>query len=537
MGENKDVPFKWLLAVSGGAALLVALWFYPKVFPISGLRIQVSRSEAAERATRFVQQQGVRIPPGYTRATRFIINDGAKTYLEQKLGIARANQVAQTQGFVYGWYTRWFRPGSERIIAVTIDPEGRVLSFVDRLPSDAPAPPSRQPRRTAERFVTQVLGIDLRAYRSLGEYQASRPNRVDYSYLWERNDLQLGEAKERIRVAVTGDRVIYFLRHLHYPESFTHTLRWHRSRGNLIALTANAITVVFGIVLLAVLLFGAARRDLHWRLGWTPAVLVAGVYLLNYLNEIPLRIATMEPDQTWGAFWVGTVAVTLLGSLVAGLQILLIIAAAEWVYRKAFPQAIPLQHWFTRRGWAHPEGRKRVVLGYWLLAIHLLYIVAFLAVARRLLGAWAPATVPYDDLMSTAAPWAYPMLTAIEASVQEEFLFRVFLISLFARYLRSVWMGILVSAVVWSALHCSYPTVPYYLRAVELIPIGILWGWFVASFGPIPSMIAHALYNAAISSDIFLYSAGFLPKLSFAVVVLFILLPAALVWRWSRHPA
>lgn len=328
----------------------------------------------------------------------------------------------------------------------------------------------------------------------------------------------------------------YFSRYLHYPESFTHTFQWHRSRGNLIALTANAVTVVVAIVLVVVLLFGAAQRKLRWRLGLAPAVLVAVVYLLNYLNEIPLSIAAMESDQTWSALWVRTIAVTLLGSLAVGIQILLIVAAADWVYQQAFPQAIPLQHWLTRRGWAHPEGKKRVALGYWLFAIHLLYIVVFLTLARRLMGAWASSIVPYDDLLSTAAPWAYPMLVAIAAAVREEFLFRVFIISLFARYARSTWAGIVVSAAVWSALHCSYPAVPYYLRAVELMPVGIVEGWFVARFGPLPSLISHALYNAVVSSDIFLYNTEWLPRLSFGVVLLFILLPAALVWRWSRQP-
>lgn len=535
-GNRRGLLEKWLLILSGVVSLVLALWFYPRVFPISGLRLQLSRAEAAERATRFLQQMEVQVPHGYTRATRFAINGGAKTYLEQQLGIARANEVAQTEGLVYFWHTRWFRPGSERELFVGIDPEGRVLSFSDRLPTDAPAPPSRQPRRVAERFISEVVGVDLRAYRLLGEYQASHPNRVDYSYVWERTDLRLAEATQRIGVTVTGDRVIYFMRYLHFPESFSHTFRWHRSRGDLIALTANVVTALVAVVLVVVLLFGAVQHQIRWRLGLAPAALVTVVYLLNYLNGIPLQIASMEADQTWGAFWLRTVAATLLGSLVAGMQVLLIIAAADRVYRQAFPQAVPLQHWWTRRGWAHPEGRKRVALGYWLFAIHLLYIVLFLAAARRLMGVWASSTVPYDDLLSTAAPWAYPMLVAISAAVSEEFLFRVFLISLFARYARSVWAGILVSAVLWSALHCSYPTVPYYLRAVELIPVGMVEGWFVARFGPLPSLISHALYNAAVSSDIFLYNTEWLPRLSFGVVLLFLLLPAALVWRWSRQP-
>lgn len=531
-GDNRQ--WRWLFLLSGLVALIVAIWFFPKVFPISGLRIRVPRAEAAQIASRFLQQAGVQVPADYTRVTTFDIDSGAKAYLEQTLGIAAANRVAQEQGFVYVWYTRWFRPGKEREFVVAVDPDGRVLSFQDRLPTDAPAPPSRQPERIAQEFVERTLGLDLQNYRLIEESETPRTARKEYGYTWEKTTAPLAEARERIRIVVTGDRVVYFLRHLHYPEKFTHTFRWHRTRGSVIALIATGFTAIFGVILVLVLLFGAARKELRWRIGLVPAAVVTLVYLLNFLNGLPLRIAAMDTDQTWGAFWVGDVLLSVFGSLFAGLRILLIVTAAEWLYRQAFPQAIPLQHWFSRQGWAHPEGRKRIALGYWLFATHLLYIVAFTAGARRLLGAWDSATVPYDDLLSTVAPWAYPMLTAVVASIGEEFLFRVFLISLFQRYLRSAWAGIIVSAVVWSALHCTYPTVPYYLRAVELIPVGILLGWFVMRFGPLPTLISHAAYNAAISSDIFLYNTELLPRLSFGVVVLFILLPALLTWRWAR---
>lgn len=228
------------------------------MFPISGLRLPLPRAEAAERATRFLQQMEVQIPPGYTRATRFAINSAAKSYLEQQLGNARANQVAQTEGFVYFWYRRWFRPGSEREPFVAIDPEGRVLSFSDRLPIDAPALPSRRPRRVAERFISEVVGVDLRAYRLLGKYQTSPPNRVDYSYVWERTDLRLAEATQRIGLTVTGNRVISFMRYLHFPERFTHTFR---SSDVFLYNTEWLPCSSFGVALLFLLLPAA----LAWR--------------------------------------------------------------------------------------------------------------------------------------------------------------------------------------------------------------------------------------------------------------------------------
>ncbi len=524
-----------VLVVTGVLALVIGLWLYPRVFPISGLRLNVLRGEAQQIATRFLSQMGVKVPPGYTQVTTFKVVNSVKTYLEQTLGIRRANQVAQEQGFVYLWYTRWFRPGREEDYRVGVDPDGRVLVFVRRMPTDAPMPPSRRPRQVAEQFLQQTIGIDLKEYRLIGESKEPRHARVDYHYVWERTNLQLGEGRQRVEVIVSGDQVIYYSRYLHIPEAFRYSFQRQRVRGMVIATVAYSAAVIFTVILAAVLLFGAVKRHLRWKGALAPAAIVAGVYLLNALNEIPLSIAEMENDQTWAAFWTSEILGSLFSVLLRGALVLLIIAGAELVYRQAFPNAVPLYFWFTRRGWAHPEGRKRIALGYWLFAIHLLYVVLFLGAAQRFLGAWASTTVPYDDLLSTLAPWAYPLLMGIDASVYEEMLFRVFIIALFRRYLKSAWAGIIVGAVVWAAGHCSYPTVPYYLRLVELLLPGILWGWAVMQFGPLTTIVTHALYNVAVSSDIFLYSDQWPARLSFGVVMFWIALPALLSWYWSRR--
>ncbi|MGQ9736791.1 MAG: lysostaphin resistance A-like protein [Armatimonadota bacterium] len=521
--------------MTGLIALVAGLWSYPRVFPISGLRLMVLRGEAQQIASRFLSQIGMSIPPAYARVTTFHVVGSAKTYLEQNLGIPKANEVAQKEGFVYIWRTRWFRPGTEEEYFVGVDPEGRVLSCGRRLPTDAPMPPSRQPRKMAEEFLKQVIGIDLREYRLIGEDKTHQPARVDYSYVWERDNFRLAESKQRITITVSGDRVIYYSRYLHVPERFTYSYREQRALGRLIALVAQSLSLIFEVAMVAVLLFGMVRKELRWKGALIPAVLVSGVYLLNVLNTIPLRIAEMETDQTWPAFWTGEVVGNLFAVLLEGIVILLMVASAELVYRKAFPNAIPLYFWFTRHGWAHPEGKKRIALGYWLFAIAILYVTLFLSTARRFMGAWASSVVPYDDLMSTAAPWAYPLLVGIKAAIREEILFRVFIISLFRRYLKSTWAGIVVGAVVWSALHCSYPTVPYYLRFVELLLPAVLWGWIVAQFGPLTTIVTHALYNMAVGSDIFLYGQQWQTRLSFGMVIFCMALPALLSWYWSRR--
>ncbi len=108
MGERKRLPV-WVFVLSGLAFALLALWLYPRAMPISGSRLQVNREQAAQIAERFLARINVQIPAGYHRVTTFTIDEDVKVYLEQELGLRKANQHAQRDGFAYAWRTRWFQ--------------------------------------------------------------------------------------------------------------------------------------------------------------------------------------------------------------------------------------------------------------------------------------------------------------------------------------------------------------------------------------------------------------------------------------------
>jgi len=106
---------RWLLAVLAAlaaAALHIALYQY--VNPTAALRMRVFRGQATGIAERFLSRERINISAGYRRSTSFYTADHAKAYLEQTLGLAKANQVMQSDGMVYQWSVRWFKPGEQR---------------------------------------------------------------------------------------------------------------------------------------------------------------------------------------------------------------------------------------------------------------------------------------------------------------------------------------------------------------------------------------------------------------------------------------
>jgi membrane protease YdiL (CAAX protease family) len=528
----------WLAAtavVCAAAAIHVGL--YQWVRPAAALRLSVTRHQAAEIASDFLSGERGELPGGYRRAVTFDVYYWDKAYLEQTLGLETANDVLQTEGMVYRWTVRWFKPGEQEEFSVELDPDGRLLSYSRYLPDDEPAPESSRPEQVAREFVQRVAGIDVGTYDLQDSYEMPLPNRTEYGYTWERPDLKLGEAKQRLSIVVTGDEVIYFDRFLWTPESFGHQFAKEQEKGDLLSTIAGALAAVLGVVGLVAIVRGLKRRTLHWRASLPIAAAVAVVSLANELNALPLSYAYFDVSQTEFSFLLDKL-LYIAGGLAGGfLAVVGLVAAAEWVNRSAWPARLPVSHWFTRAGIGSRSGLRRIAVGYVLGALHLAYVAVFYFVSGRYLGAWLPAEVPYDDLHSTTVPWAYALLIGVAPAVSEEFIFRVLAISWLKRLLRRQWLAVLIPAILWGFLHCDYPNKPFYIRGLELTIWGVVLGWAFTRFGVLPGLIAHAAYNSILVGETFLASVYWVPKLNFLAVLIAIASPLMLsLWLLRRAP-
>ena len=524
-----------VMLAAGIAAVAVFVWLYPYAIPTAALRMRVFQGGAEARAEGFLRQEGVWLPRGYRRSSRFTTNDYEKTYLEQTLGLPRANQVLQRDGFVYAWRVRWFKPGEQTQYWVSVDPDGRIIGYSQRLPDDAPAPRSTHPEVSARAFAARTARIDLAGYDLKQKSEVPRPRRRDYQYVWERRGFRLGEATQRVAVTVTGDRVVSYGRWVDVPEAFWQRYDRENEKGELLAKIAAVLSAGFLVVALVGLVIGAARRELQWRRGLWPACVLAAILVLNAANLLPLQRAMQSTTDTDATFAIRTVTAVLSGAVGALLGMWLLVVGAEWWYRRGFPGQVTLWHWFSREGLASSGGRKRLLAGYVLAALQLAYVAVFYALASRLIGAWSPAQVRYEDLFSTSAPWAYALLVGVQASLSEEFLFRVVAISWLRRWLKRDWLAILIPALVWGFAHANYPNKPFYIRGIELSIWGLVFGWMLVRYGVLPSVVAHASYNAVLAGSGFLTSVIWAPRLSFLVVLALTLAPLGLARWWARR--
>jgi hypothetical protein len=144
----------------------------------------------------------------------------------------------------------------------------------------------------------------------------------------------------------------------------------------------------------------------------------------------------------------------------------------------------------ARSGSVQDYMRRASAPGYALAFAYLGFMTLFYLFGRRFLGVWVPSHAGPASMLSTFLPAAAPLFVALQATLLEE-AGRFFCITVFKKYLRSTFVAVALSAIVWALLHSSQAVYPIYVRLIELTIVGIAFGYFFVHFGLAAVMIAH----------------------------------------------
>src|SRR5262249_30359256 len=200
-----------------------------------------SRGDAVKQAEAFLSSIGENVS-GYRNAVAFDLDDEAKTYLERELGLQQANQMMASQLDIWYWDVRFFRPQQEEEFHLRISPSGKVVGYEHKIPEAraAPAIERVQAQTTAQDFLNGKLGLNLTEWDFLSEESNSnkKPNRLDWSFTWEKHGFRAKDAPYRLSVTVQGDKIGGTSQFLQVPEAWKRSFARLRS-GN------NTLTLVF----------------------------------------------------------------------------------------------------------------------------------------------------------------------------------------------------------------------------------------------------------------------------------------------------
>lgn len=525
--SDKRALLLWVLLGIVGA--IFARKYFFRAFPEASVDFHVSRSEALQRAKDFVAGLGENVS-SYRSSIVFDLDENAKTYLERELGLQQANRLMSSELNIWYWDVRFFRPQEEEEFHVKVSPAGNIAAYEHKVPEAwAASSPDRATAQTAaQNFLTSKLGTDLSNWEFLPEEANStkKPNRVDWTFTWEKRGFRAKDAPYRMRVGLHGDRIGDKAEFLQVPEAWRRSYARLRSGNDTLALvfTIPYLALLAAAVWLAIRL--TQRGQTSWRGAIWLGVVVTALLFLQNLNDWPLWSATYDTNTSYASFLATKLASALLVSALTALTITLVLPAGEPLYRGSQPDRLQLPRTLSLRGLRSKEFFSAAVVGLSLAAAHIGYVVAFYVIASRF-GAWAPQEVNYEDSINTAFPWISGAAIGLLASTNEEFTFRLFAIPFFARLTRSRWVAVIVPAFLWSFLHSNYPQEPPYIRGIEIGLIGIIAGIVMLRWGILATLIWHYTVDASLVGLFLLRSNSLYFKISGAVVAAAAVAPLA----------
>ena len=526
-GSDKRALLFWVVLGILGAVFAHRYFF--RAFPEASVNFQVSREEALKRAQNFVTGLGENIS-GYRSAIVFDVDENAKVYLERELGLQEANRLMSSELHIWFWDVRFFKPLQEEEFRVRVSPAGQIVGY-DHKVEEARAgetPNRAQAQTLAQDYLSGKMGIDLHVWDLLPE-EANRkglPNRVDWSFTWERHGFRAKDAPYRLKVTLHANQVGGSKEFLQVPEAWERGYERLRSGNDTLALV---FTIPY-LLLLGTAVWLAIQFTKTGATAWGAAIklgaLAAGMLFLQALNDWPLWGALYDTKASYASFLLLQIGRALLFAAATALTITLVLPAAEPLYRSSQPDRLSLRRVFTLRGLRSKEFFSASAVGLCLATAHIGFLVAFYLLATRL-GAWAPQELNYSDSVNTLFPWISGFAIGLLASLNEEFTFRLFAIPFFLRFTRSRWIAVILPAFLWSFLHSNYPQEPAYIRGIEIGIIGIVAGLVMLRWGILATLVWHYTVDALLVGLLLIRSNSLYFKISGAVVAAAALAPLA----------
>ncbi len=516
--SDKKTLLIWILcALIGGG---VAAKYFFRAFPEASIDFRVSRREAVHLARQFAKSQGADLAQHRTSIV-FDVDDTAKTYLERELGLQQANQLMSSQVHTWYWSARFFQPLQQEEFDVKLDPAGEIVGYDHIVADEAPGARLDQAaaRAKAESFLHDTLHKDLSDYDYLPEEAnpTQHPNRTEWNFTWERRGFRAKDAPYRVQVSVDGDWIGQYKEFLKVPDAWQRDFAHLRSKNDFLeTLALIPYGLLLGACLWVIIMLGREGR-LRWKGGLIVGGVLAELWFLATLNDWPSTLAGYSTTSSYSSFVLMQIATALAGAVALAMMVVVAIVPGEPLYRADQPERVRLRYFCRLPGMRTREFFRSCAIGVCMAVMHIGYVVVFYIVAGKF-GAWAPQDIQYDNLVSTVAPWIFPLTIGLYAAASEEFLFRLFAIHFVQRVTKSRFLAVVLPAFAWSFLHSNYPQEPPYIRGIEIGVMGIVAGLVMLRWGILTTLVWHYTLDAGLISMLLLRSSSLYFRVSGAIV-------------------
>jgi hypothetical protein len=522
---------------SAGVVLFVALSiagfifyaiFDKQVFPAASIDIKMSKEQAFENSKNLARSFGYDVDHSLS-STTFTTDDDAKTVLEFKLGVDKANELMKSQVPVWIWRTRFCKELSKDEMRVAYTTHGDFKSIIHEFENDRKIPTVSQDEalETAKQFVAKQGKQDLSKYELFDSGAEKRPNRVDYHFVWRKPGFS--ESYFKIKVEVAGNQVSTYRYWLDPTDTWAREYKTIRQSNELLGTIASFLLFLFIATTIGAFIYGLTQHNIRWRFTLISSGIVAVLVLLDSLNNFSYSFDNYSSSVPYSNFVVTTTLMDLFLAFGAFVMSVLLAGGAELVYRMTRPEHMAMQNLFTLSGMAKNDYSIKMLMGYLIVGIMMFWAIGYYKFGQTI-GYFCPLGVDDYKVLGNICPAISGALIGVSAAGLEEFTCRVVALGLLQKWTKSFWLANLLQAMIWGFAHSQYPQEPCYARGVELTVVGLFFGFIIKNYGVLPCFIAHYLYDAFLTVEPVFASHN--PLL--IAPAIFVLLPFAIAVLYSK---
>jgi len=489
-------------------AAFLSYKYIDDVYSLVNLTITADKQQVLEDAQSLASELEFDLN-GYQNVTSFNSQDDLQCFIELEAGGKDAFVEMFQSGayFPYQWKVRFFREKQIEEMVVSFSPEGKRLGYSRKLSEKSPGA-SLAKEQAQELGEQQVIPWcqNFENYK-LVEYDSETRDtgRVDHKLTYEREDLVIGKGFYRFSIFVCGDVVAKMEPSVKVPDNFSRRYQQMRSANSLLGAVGGFFFRLIYVLFLGLigLMFFYRRNYLLVKSSLNAALFIAVGCFLYGLNSCSLWWASYDTVQSSFSFILMKLFLQFIDSLFIFLILFLTLVVAEAAGRFAYKNHLQFFKSFTFFGAGSYEIAQEVVYGYLMVPFMFAYVVGFGYLMKTYFGWWLPAGSLFDpNVVASCFPWFGPLAISLRAGFFEEVVFRALPIAMTAVLTRNsknknLWfVGIfLLQALVFGACHADYPNQPFYARLIELILPSFCFGWMYLSFGLLPGVITHFVYD------------------------------------------
>ncbi len=495
-------------------SIFYILRYFPKVMSFINLDITMDRKTAMEEAAVLCEKYNLG-PEDYQQVPIFDHDGYTQIYIELEGGGKEVyNEMIKGDLYKpYKWEVRHFKEGETKEVTFYFTPQGEPYGFQERLPETETGDliTFEQAQVTAEEFARNEFNVNLEEFELVETPKEEvLSGRVDYTFVYERPDIKINEARYRFKITVSGNKVTELYYFMKIPEAFGRRYSEMRSANNTIAmggLIGMAIFYGLGGIILGIFLL-LRNHWLLWRKAVMWAFIVAFLGFLARFNFLPLSWNWYDTAITKNAFLFHQIIQALLSFLGDFILLALSFMTAESLTRKAFPNRI--QFWKVWSKGVANSGQilGNTIAGYFVPVLSLVYILFFYFITTKNFGWWNPSSlITNPNTIATIAPWFSAIANALHAGFWEECLFRAVPIagmaiigSKLGKRKLFIGIGLILQALIFGAAHANYAAQPAYARLVELFIPSLYFAFLYLRFGLLTAILMHFIFDAVLMS-------------------------------------